>query len=67
MSRSAVLTGGILAGAAFLLGELGGAFDAPLDHPAIEYEKRAANDPVAKLNRKLQEGQVQLKFAGVSG
>jgi hypothetical protein len=67
MSRSAVVAAGILASGALLLGELGGAFDAPLDHPAIQYAQRAANDPVAKLNRKLQEGQVQLKFEGASG
>jgi hypothetical protein len=67
MSRSVFITLGILAGSPFLFGELDGAFDAPLDHPAIEYEKRAGNDPVAKLNRKLQEGQVQLKFDGTSG
>jgi hypothetical protein len=67
MSRSAVIVAGTLASAAFLLGELGGAFDASLDHPAIQYAQRTANDPVAKLNRKLQAGQVQLKFAGASG
>jgi hypothetical protein len=67
MSRSAAIAASMLAGAALLYGELGGAFDAPLDHPAIEYEKRAGNDPVAKLNRKLLEGQVQLKFEGASG
>src|ERR1700694_4985314 len=67
MSRSAAIAVSILASAAFLFGELGGAFDAALDHPAIEYERRAANDPVAKLNRKLLEGQVRLKFQGASG
>jgi len=67
MSRSAVIAVGILASAALLLGELGGAFDAPLDHPAIEYATRVASDPAAKLNRKLQKGRVRLKFEGTSG
>jgi len=67
MNRSAILALGIVASAAFLFGELGGAFDAPLDHPAIEYTRRAANDPVARLNRVLQEDKVQLKFDGAGG
>jgi hypothetical protein len=41
---------------AVLLGDLAGVFTGALDHPAIEYSKRAVHDPVAALNRKLDEG-----------
>jgi hypothetical protein len=42
---------------AFLLGDFAGVFTGALDHPAIEYYKRPVHDPVAALNRKLDEGQ----------
>ena len=67
MIRGAAIAPCILAAAALLFGQLDGSFDAPLDHPAIEYTRRTANDPVAQLNRKILDGNVQLKFAGVSG
>jgi hypothetical protein len=43
------------------LGDLAGVFTGALDHPAIEYSKRAAHDPVAELNRKLDAG-LKLNF-----
>jgi hypothetical protein len=52
--RLAVLL--IVSGTA-LLGDLAGVFTGSLDHPAIEYSKRPAHDPVAALNGKLNEGQ----------
>jgi hypothetical protein len=55
-----ILTGAIL------LGDLAGVFTGALDHPAIEYSKRPANDPVAALNRKLDEGQT-LEFEPAHG
>jgi hypothetical protein len=38
------------------LGDLTGVFTGALDHPAIEYSTRPVEDPVAGLNRKLDEG-----------
>jgi hypothetical protein len=49
-----------------LLGDLAGVFSGALDHPAIEYSKRPAHDPVAALNRKLDEGKT-LDFEPVHG
>jgi hypothetical protein len=37
------------------------------DHPAIEYSKGPVTDRVAAVNRKLQDGTLQLKFNGPSG
>src|SRR5580700_6438013 len=51
--RLAVL---LLVTGAVLLGDLAGVFTGALDHPAIEYSKRPVHDPVAALNRKLDEG-----------
>jgi hypothetical protein len=55
-----ILTGAVL------LGDLAGVFTGALDHPAIEYSKRPANDPVAALNRKLDEGRT-LEFEPAHG
>ena len=48
-------------------GDLEGMFDGGLNHPAIEYRKRAAKDQVAELNRRIEEGKVQLQFEPGSG
>ena len=48
-------------------GDLEGMFDGGIDHPAIEYHKRAAKDQVAELNRRIDEGKVQLQFEPGSG
>jgi len=37
------------------------------DHPAIQYSTRPAHDPVAELNRKIQEGRARLKFDPANG
>jgi hypothetical protein len=37
------------------------------DHPAIAYTTTAVSDPVADLDRQLQEGSIQLTFDGPSG
>ncbi|HEY3045084.1 MAG TPA: hypothetical protein VGJ39_13720 [Vicinamibacterales bacterium] len=42
-------------------------FVATLDHPAIEYRARPTRDPVAQLNRLIDEGKGQLKFEGTAG
>ncbi|HEV1287137.1 MAG TPA: hypothetical protein VNU44_17590 [Bryobacteraceae bacterium] len=39
-----------------VLGDLTGVFTGALDHPAIEYSTRPVEDPVAGLNRKLDQG-----------
>jgi len=62
-----LLAAGIFAGAVAVLAAMGGASLASPDHPAIEYATRPPNDAVAQLNRKIQDGQVQLKFEGVQG
>jgi len=49
------------------LGDLEGMFDGGRNHPAIEYDKRAAKDQVAELNRRIDEGKVQLQFEPGSG
>lgn len=50
---------------ALLLGlaaDLGGMFDAGLQHKAIQYYSRPVSDPVYELNRRIQAGEVRLKF-----
>ena len=42
-------------------------FRASLDHPAIEYATRPLRDPVARLNREMTEGRIQLPFEPRSG
>ena len=44
-----------------------GLFSALPSHPAIEYAMRPVNDPVAALNRKIQEGAVKLQLDGAKG
>jgi len=52
--------------AALAWADLTGPFVAPLEHPAIEYSARASTDPIAALNQRIQDGQVELKFDGAS-
>lgn len=62
----ALLFGGVaLAGPS--LGQLSGSFSNWRDHPAIAYTSRPAVDVVADVNRRIQQGSVQLTFAGPSG
>jgi hypothetical protein len=42
-------------------------FVASLEHPAIEYATRPVRDPVAQLNRLLDEGARQLTFEPAGG
>lgn len=51
---------------AILLGDLAGVFTGALDHPSIEYSTRPVHDPVAALNKKLDEGQT-LQFEPAHG
>ena len=67
MHRTALVIAGLAAGAVAVLAELGGSSLASPDHPAIGYDTRPVTDDVAQLNRKIQDGRVQLKFEGVQG
>ena len=48
-------------------GQRGGAYRASRDHPAIRYTDGPVDDAVAKLNRRLAAGEVELAFEGRSG
>lgn len=48
-------------------GELAGMFGGGLQSPAIQYYTHPVSDPVYELNRKIQSGEVQLKFSGPQG
>ena len=61
--RLAVL---LIVSGAVLLGDLAGVFTGALDHPAIEYSTRPVHDPVAALNKKLDEGET-LEFEPAHG
>jgi hypothetical protein len=56
----------LIAAGVVALGDLAGVFTGALDHPAIEYSKRPAHDPVAALNRKLDDGKT-LEFESAHG
>jgi len=43
------------------------AFKGTLDHPAIQYATRPLRDPVARLNREMADGRIQLPFEPRSG
>jgi len=70
MSRLATYTAlasGITLLAGSLMFSLPQQFTASIDGPAIEYSTRPVNDPVARLNRRIEERQVELSFRGPSG
>ncbi len=57
----------LLLGILSLPAELGDTLGPPLEHPAIHYDRGPFQDPVAALNRRLDQGQAQLRFEGPSG
>jgi|SRR5581483_10397725 len=57
----------LLLGALSLLAELDDTLGPALDHPAIHYDRGPFQDPIAVLNRKLEQGQAQLQFETPSG
>ncbi len=65
--RVAILTAGLLGTLAAAFAELGGMFGGGLQNPAIQYYTRAVSDPVYQLNRKIQTGEVRLKYDGSRG
>jgi hypothetical protein len=67
MRHAVLLVAILIVTVAAAFGDLEGLFDPGPDHPAIGYATRPAKDPVSKLNRKIQEGKVQLRFDGEQG
>lgn len=60
MKPAAVIVfGGV---AAILLADLDGSAVLPLDHPAIQYNKSAVSDPVARLQGRLNSGEARLAY-----
>ncbi len=47
--------------------EFEGLFPGGLDHPAIQYGRRPAQNAVAELNSKIQAGKLRLTFEGTPG
>jgi hypothetical protein len=72
MRRRKCLAAVIFMSAAVLAAEtadhpLTGTFTDWLDHPAVNYTLAEARDPVAQLDRRLREGEVQLTAEPISG
>jgi hypothetical protein len=67
MRLPALLAAFMLVTIAVALGDLQGVFVPDLDHPAIQYTTRPLKDRVSELNRRIQTGEVQLKFDGGQG
>src|SRR5579862_6995244 len=65
--RRFLLAAGVLSTFAAAYADLGGMFSGGLQHPAIQYYSRPVKDPVYELNRKIQAGQVKLRFDGPQG
>jgi len=61
------IAAGIAVTAVAAFADLEGVFPGGLDHPAIEYATRPLRDPIAELNRKIQDGSVELRFDGGQG
>ena len=61
MPRAIVIAGLILASVAAASAKLGGPL-LDIDHPAIQYTTRTLHDPGARLNFRLQYGEVHLKY-----
>src|SRR5579871_3940829 len=66
-SRVGIISAGILTAYAAAFGDLAGMFTGGLQHPAIQYYSRPLSDPVHDVDRKIQEGDLRLKFDGSQG
>ena len=53
----------LLAGTWLLADRLEDTFYVPLDHPAIHYAQPTDDDPVARLEKRLESGQAKLEYA----
>jgi hypothetical protein len=59
MSRSLLLLAGVTLAAAQRLEDT---IELPLEHKAIQYAELAADDPVARLQKQIEKGEVKLEF-----
>jgi len=66
-SKVAVLALGMLIGGSLALPLPQRVSTLSADHPAIEYSTRPTNDPVAKLNQRIEANEARLSFDGPSG
>ena len=64
---SGFISAGLFLAGASLLWAQGNVFRASGDHAAIQYSTRATRDPVARLNQRIQSGEVQLAFDAPGG
>lgn len=55
------------AGSLVLLGGLGGSYIVPLDHEAIQYVKHPVDDPIARLQKQIDSGQIRLSYEDEHG
>jgi hypothetical protein len=53
---------GILIPAAVALAGLSGSYMVPLDHEAIQYAKAPVNDPVSRLQTRIDSGEAKLRY-----
>lgn len=69
MSSNQLLKLGIslAAGTLIALAGLGGSYVVPLNDEAIEYATRPVDDPVARLQKRIQSGQLRLDFDETHG
>jgi len=57
----------LIASAQVLADRLEDTFYLPLDHPAIQYAQAPLDDPIARFEKRLQRGQVELEYAPNGG
>lgn len=67
MRSSAKAVLGISLAAALAFADLSGSYILPLDDETIQYSKRIATDPVARLNQRIARGEVKLVFDDKQG
>jgi hypothetical protein len=60
--RTLIVPAVILATAFCAFGGLDGSYVVPLDHPAIQYSKTPADDPISRLERGIAAGEVKLDY-----
>jgi hypothetical protein len=70
MHRLFLVAGAVAAVAVFAWAAHDDAFDFPyiaLDHPAIDYDKRPLDDPISRLQERLDKGEVKLAYEANHG
>lgn len=65
--RFSVLLFGCMFAAVVAMAGLGGSYVVPLDHYAIQYATRPVDDPIARLQKRVDAGQVKLEFRDGQG